>query len=665
MTSSFLKSFFLTYGRFRVFKEDVIKMKKNMNIKTLLLIGISVLLTLTNVQAADKKAEHLPLDAFAMLPAISDASVSKDGKQLAYLRAINKEGNYIVEIRQTDDLSKKPIRLGADHMEITGFSWLNNKKIAVFFRQKIKDGGKNYWTSKLAIINADGKGSWLELFKKDRRASFSLMDLLPNNDDEILIEYDVNRNQYPDVVRFNINNGRTRTILRGNKKRSSGFVADHDGEVRAVGGYNQSENSLDLYARVKGDSDWKLVYQNFAKERDNFDFLGFAHNSDNEIYVNANRGEDKTGIYLYNIETGKYSERLFGIGKVNADGIITSRKKANRGELLGYRYTTKHPMRYYTNEKEAGFYNGIKAMFKGKFVSIRSRSEDDNTVVIQTISGKDPGTYYLLKNKNKLEKIGEKFPLLKPEHLAKVKYISYKARDGRKIPAYVTIPNGKKPYPTVVMPHGGPWVRDVTIYDEWAQLLAHHGYLVIQPQYRGSTGFGLDHWKAGDKKWGLSMQDDLDDGAQFLVKKGLADENRLIMFGWSYGGYAAFAGSMRDNNIYQCTVAGAGVSNLNRVNSTISHPFGRASQRPTIAGVSPIEHVEKVNVPILIVHGDMDKIVPIIHSQNFVEKLEAANKDFKYVELKSLGHKSNMFSYQHKSKFYSELLNWLESKCGS
>ena len=639
----------------------------NKIISAFLFLSISATAFLLPVQAKNASATKdakLSLDAFAMLPAIKSAKVSADGKHLAFVKATSKQGGYVIEIRQTADLTKKPVVLGADRMQITGFTWLNNTKIGVYFQQKLKDGGKTYWVSKFAIVNANGKGKWLVPFKKDSKASFSLMDTLPSDKDEILINYDINHNRYPDIIRFNVNNGRTKTVMRGNSKRSSGFIADNEGVIRIASSFNPADNSIDVYARLKGDSSWELVHKNRATDRENFDFLGFSRENPNEVYVNANLGEDKTGIYLFNLKTRKYSDRLFGLDNVDAGGILTSHREEDNGKLLGFYYTTKHTERYYTDEKASKFYDSIKGLFKGKVVSISSRSDDNNAMVVKTSSSKDPGTFYLLLNQNKLEKIGQKYPLLKPEDLAKVKYITYKARDGLKIPAYVTIPHGKKPYPTVVLPHGGPWVRDQIVYDEWAQLLAYNGYLVIQPQYRGSTGYGLNHWKVGDKKWGLTMQDDLDDAAQFLVKKGLAQKDRLMMFGWSYGGYAAFAASMRENNIYQCVVAGAGVSDLNRTNSTISHPFGRASQRPTIAGVSPIEHVDKVNVPILVVHGDMDKIVPVKHSQEFVEQLEDLGKDYKYLEFKGLGHKSYMFSYDDKIKFYTELLNWLDTKCG-
>ncbi|VAV98437.1 Prolyl oligopeptidase family protein, partial [hydrothermal vent metagenome] len=220
------------------------------------------------------------------------------------------------------------------------------------------------------------------------------------------------------------------------------------------------------------------------------------------------------------------------------------------------------------------------------------------------------------------------------------------------------------PYPAVIMPHGGPWAQDFPGYDEWAQLLAHHGYLVIQPQFRGSVGFGLAHWKAGDKKWGLEMQDDLDDGMAYLVKKGLADENRLAMFGWSYGGYAAFAASMRENNIYKCAVAGAGVSDMSKISADIfDNFFSRKVQGPTVKGVSPIDHVDKVNIPIFVIHGDIDQRVNIYHSRAFVKKLKEFNKDYKYTELKGADHFSNTLFYDHKKIFYSELIDWLDNKC--
>ena len=161
------------------------------------------------------------------------------------------------------------------------------------------------------------------------------------------------------------------------------------------------------------------------------------------------------------------------------------------------------------------------------------------------------------------------------------------------------------------------------------------------------------------------MQDDNDDAAMYLVDKGLADKDKLAIFGWSYGGYAAFAGSMRKDNIYQCSIAGAGVTDLSRITATLfgASRYGRIYQAPTVKGVSPIEHVKDVNVPLLIIHGDIDQRVPIEQSRLFVDELKKLDKDFKYIELKGADHFSNTLYYRHKTEFYTALLDWLKNKC--
>jgi len=603
----------------------------------------------------------LPLDAFAMMPVIRSVSVSDNGKKIAIVRATSKSGNYIIEIRDTRNLAKKPVTLGADKMMVSGISWLNNDRIGVSFRQILKDGSRKYWVNQFAITDANGKGKWLMPTKSKKIRGFKVVNMLRDNKNEVLVETDINNNFIPDVIRYNIKTGRSVAVMRGNTKIQGGFIADHDGEIRAASGWNGSDETIDLFARLKGDDNWKVIHKISPKKREKYDFLAFSNENPNEVYVNANMGEDTTGIYLYNIKTAKYSERLFGLKTVDSSGVILNKD----GDFQGYSYISKSYKRYFIDENEQALYDSLQTLFKDKNVSIISRSDDDNALVIRTNSSKDSGSFYLLTDKSKLQKIGERLPLLTADKLADVKYISYKARDGRKIRAYLTLPQGEGPHSAIVLPHGGPWARDTVVFDEWSQLLASRGYVVIQPNYRGSEGYGLDHWMAGDKNWGLKMQDDLDDAAMYLVNKDLTTKDKLAMFGWSYGGYAAFAASMREDNIYQCTVAGAGVSDLNSINATLNESkFSRELQRPTIKGISPYAQVEKVNIPILVIHGDIDSRVPISHSRKFVSELKKYNKDYKYVELKDADHFSDTLFYNHKTKFYSTLIDWLDNKCG-
>lgn len=627
--------------------------------KCVLLFTFTIVFSLNSVAAETKFDE---IEAFSVLPFIRSVAVSPDGKHLSVIRSTSKNGDYIIEIYDTNDLKKTPVTLGANKMLVSSVVWLNNTRIAVNFRQILEERAHKYWVSKFAITSIDGKSDWLVPFAKAKRGGFQLIDTLPADDDNILVYGDANDNYVPDVIKLNVNTGSNAILVRGSDKINGGFIADYKGDIRVGQGWNLANNSIDIYVRKSGSDDWQLLKQISAKSRENYEVVGFNKSNLNQIYVLMNHGENTKGIYLYDIDKETYSARQYGLQGVDIDAVRFNKQH----ELASFTYTKKQPVQYFIDKKEEALNQQLAQLFPKQYVSIISRSDADEQFVVRVMSAKNPGEYYLLNGKGQLQKIGPSRPLLTEDQLASVKYISYSARDGKKIRAYVTIPTkGKAPYPTVVLPHGGPWARDVVIFDEWSQLLAHHGFLVIQPNFRGSTGYGLDFWMAGDKNWGLKMQDDLDDAAQFLVGKGLADPKKLAMFGWSYGGYAAFVSSMRENNIYQCSIAGAGVSDLSRVNATLNdNRYLSILQEPTIKGISPVEQVKNVNVPILVIHGDIDSRVPIEHSHAFVEKLKEYNKDYKYVELKDADHFSDTLFYDNKVMLYQSILAWLDNKCG-
>ena len=215
-------------------------------------------------------------------------------------------------------------------------------------------------------------------------------------------------------------------------------------------------------------------------------------------------------------------------------------------------------------------------------------------------------------------------------------------------------------------PHGGPVARDYWGFDLWPQLLASQGYLVIQPQFRISTGFGREHLEAGFAQWGLALQDDLDDAAQHLVEQKLADPNRLAIFGWSYGGYASFVGAARDPNPYQCAIAGAGVADLPYFRAWLADngDFSEKAYRPTIGGLNALEMAESVDVPILVIHGDLDERVPVAESRKFVAELKKHGKHHKYIELEGANHFFGTIFYRHWMEMFPAMIDWLDSTCG-
>lgn len=607
-------------------------------------------------------AENSAMIAWTMDDVIQSVDVSLDGKEIMVLRAASKEGPYVIEVYKTGKLDAEPVRFGGGKTQILQAGWVANGFLYVDAYRDLRRANRFNQERRQAIIKSNGKGDWVEI-DKDHQVTF--VNRLPDQENWILISTDINDNDIPDIVKFNIRTGAKVSVHRGTSKIPGGYGVDFDGTVRFASAYDFAVNGFKTWARKKGKDDWILINTTTSKGRERYGVAGIDKENPNQFIIAAHRGENTVGLYFLDLDTMAYSERLFGHPTYDAGGVIRSQKDADRGRILGFSYTGKYLKRYFIDEAEKALYDGIGALFEGDNITLESRSEDDNVIIVFTQSAKNPGAYYLLENKSKLTFLGNRKPLLKKEMLSDVKYVSYKARDGRKIRTYVTLPtSGEKPFPTVVMPHGGPWSRDSQLYDEWAQLMAYKGYMVVQPQFRGSAGLGLDLWLAGDAKWGHEMQDDLDDAVLFLVKRGLADRERLAIHGYSYGGYAAFAATVRANPLYKCAIAGAGVSDLNSIGAGLSqNPFLRELQKPTIKGVSPIDHVKDASIPILVMHGDRDTIAHTKHSRWFVAELKKYNKEHKYIEIEGMRHQGWTWTQKHREIYYTNLIDWLDNRC--
>ena len=225
---------------------------------------------------------------------------------------------------------------------------------------------------------------------------------------------------------------------------------------------------------------------------------------------------------------------------------------------------------------------------------------------------------------------------------------------------------GDAPRPTIIHPHGGPWARDFGGWDSsgWVQFLTSRGYHVLQPQYRGSQGFGRELWLAGDNEWGQKMQDDKDDGAAWLVSEGYADPDRIAIFGYSYGGFAAFAATVRENGPYQCAIAGAGVSNLALFRTKVSeNRISRAVQGHTMTGMDPLANSDHAVLPILVYHGDRDVRVPIKDGRDFYNAVK--NKvPAKFLSMKDMGHQGVLWSPENHRESLEAIDDFLRNDCG-
>jgi dipeptidyl aminopeptidase/acylaminoacyl peptidase len=322
--------------------------------------------------------------------------------------------------------------------------------------------------------------------------------------------------------------------------------------------------------------------------------------------------------------------------------------------VVGFEVGGLTPRQHWTNAERAAQQRALASAFPGRDVRVLERSTSGQRVLALVQSATRPPEFYLVDlDRSKADLIGEAYPALAGVKLGEQRAITYDSRDGARIPAYLTLPPGaaERSLPLVVLPHGGPEARDDAGFDWWAQFLATRGYAVLQPQFRGSTGFGRTHRLAGYGEWGGRMQDDVTDGVRHLVATGLADPTRVCIVGASYGGYAALAGAAFTPQLYACAISVNGVSDLPIMLAEVARTEGRQSDAlaywkdhigaatdAKVAQRSPARAADAVRAPVLLLHGTEDTVVPAAQSRTMAKALAAAGKAHRLVMLPGEDH---------------------------
>lgn len=637
---------------------------------------------------AEAAAQSIPVEAWALRSVVNNVQVSPDGKHVLVHVIESKEGDYLLKIYKTEDMSKPFRVLNADPMEIFSAGWVGNNHIFgnawKIVRKSVKRPEQDIRSYKSLFYNLEeNKFSEVD-------GNFGLVSSLPNEPNYILISQG---NAIPDPTgvdpfdfarprayyRVNLNSGAKSLVLKGNDKfRTASF--DGDGNPLASQRIAPGSNETEYYFREPGDGSWGNPSQSLKFDLDEHDNLyrvlsGFVGNvlrdpqNPHQAYIIwLADGDDKAALWKYDSRSDQLIEKVFEAPDGDVMGMQTHSIPGNNS-LVAAIYPGDKPMRHWFDQEEKALHEALEAQIPhAHFVSITSRSRDGNTMIVRNIGPKDPGSYWLVKD-GQMGKLGSRNPLLDPRRLADVEFIKYPARDGHMIPAYVTKPKGEGPFPLVVVPHGGPHVNEIIMFDEWGQMLADNGYMVLQPQYRMSTGWGKKHFDDAYGQHGLLMQDDKDDGAKYLIDQGLVDPDRVAMFGWSYGGYAALVALSRENNLYQCAVAGAAVADPEKVykmrrGSNDPKALDDWSQRRGMIGINPIKEVSKVNIPLLMVHPDDDRRVMYFNFEDYKKEFEKAGKNGQFMTLEAADHFSVTHMYNHQQQFYTKLLDYLKNDCG-
>lgn len=597
---------------------------------------------------------QLSLEAFFKNPVASSVTISPNGQWLAALQPNN--GRMNAAIREINGKDWKTITNVTDR-DIANLFWKSDDTLLF-----IKDfgGDENFHVFSVNIKTSETKD--LTPFK-GARANI-LDDLEGSSDTDIIVGINKRDAKVFDVYRINTVTGAIDMILE-NTKNYMGYSFDNKGELRIAVASDGVNNTY--YYRDSGKGEFKkIVTLNF---KESFSPVAFDKNNKN-LYALSNIGRNTSAVVEVNPKTGKTIKTLYTNKDYDVSGLNYSKY---RKELTGATYVDWKVQKHFFSKYYKDIFEDLAQQLPGKEVQINSSNKSEDHFVVVTYSDRTRSQYYTYDAKNKkLDFLLDSAPWIKEADMAEMKAIQYKSRDGLTIHGYLTLPKNSdgKNLPVVVNPHGGPWARDVWGYNSQVQFLASRGYAVFQMNFRGSTGYGRKFWQASFKQWGLKMQDDITDGVNWLVSQGIADKNRVAIYGGSYGGYATLAGLAFTPDLYRCGVDYVGVSNIFTLMETvppywlpmrekfyemIGHP---EKEKALIEKASPLFSADKIKAPLFVAQGAQDPRVKKAESDQIVNALKKRGIDVPYLVKDNEGH--GFRNEENRFEFYKQMEAFLD-----
>lgn len=617
-------------------------------------------------------------------------TISPDGKHIAGIAAGAPGRPPVIKVWKTDDMAKAPVVIGSTRMRFGGVRFIKNDRLMVFADQPVAAGAGSDWFRKVLFTDLEGKE-----FIEPLRAAFSVLQTaqadffhrLPGDPDHILMQYgEVFEGQ--DIFKVNVRTGVGSRLTRiADDEGVSSLGVTKAGALRMKQTVEPKDGDyiVKTFVRQTATAPWveMLPLRDSIKARDNIGPVRLSQDG-TKLWFVSDRGSNFMKAFELNTTTQVVSEPIFQNTEFNASGIVFwTGSEAEDDDvdvpIAGFCSSGPSTECVYIDPTMKRIHDTLQSQFPGTSVNLDRVLQGGKIVLARVTAANFPDTWYLFKDGRQLTKIGSVLEGFDPANLAPAQWVTYKARDGLDIPAIVYLPprydaarDGK--IPLVVMPHGGPWSRDDMDYDisNWSQMLATRGFAVIQPQYRGSTDLGRKLWVAGDNQWGGKMQDDKDDGARWLVAQGVADPSRMMMFGYSYGGFAAASAATRSSvesaGLYQCAIAGGPAIDLQRIGTDWGDGrIQRLRQGRTVGGVDPYQNLDKVKIPWLVFHGSYDHQADVIHSRTTAAKIRQVNPsaNFRYVEIPGMSHTLGEMTPEHREQFIPLMLDMLDNNCGN
>jgi dienelactone hydrolase len=596
------------------------------------------------------------VEAFGSLPEFADASLSPDGTHIAILRPM-KDGTAVF-VYDTANFGAPPHPFGIPDSVADFCIWPNNARVVCSFRKNLKQRYSrdiHQW-SRVISMNADGSNPVVllhdEPFLKYNLGN-SIVDMPPEEPNHVYMTgWETNAmmhgdpfqyfdEMYLNLFRVNVTNGLAEMVLHGTTNEIEIFMDGHGHPIGRVDQDSGIRNHVFLGTREVGDFD--------ATGGAPIEFEGLTADDNPSLAVEYAGDTGTTGLYTWQ-SPGGVGRALFADPQYDVDEVVTDRSGTR---VTGVRFADDRMRTHYFDPAMQKIQNQLEAALPGQSIRILSQDASGAAYAVQADGPRNPPVLAIFRPATRQLSITlDAYPLLQSADLGEMKPYPYKSRDGLDIHAYLTLPPGRDPHklPTVILAHGGPESRDLLHFDWMAQFLASRGYAVLQPNFRGSSGYGARFVRAGDGEWANKVQFDVQDGVKKLIDDGIADAKRICIVGASYGGYMALAGATFSPDLYACAVSYAGISDIPRIlytgtrfkseAITVWEKRIGASRTDTdkLYPQSPAKHADAVKIPILLIHSTKDVTVPIEQSEIEEAALKRFGKPVEFVKLDGDDH---------------------------
>ncbi len=621
-------------------------------------------------------ANSIPVSDFYKRPPMTGFQLSPNGKYLAAVVPIGQRRN--VAVIDLETRKAWPVT-SITKQDIGGFVWASDDRLLFFLDNEGNE------SRGIFAVDRDGKNPkmLIEPPESQMRAGrfevlgADIVSLMENDPERVLIS--VSRVQEEGIVQdietLNIYTGKRLRKIKNPGKITS-WIADRNGEVIGAVRVEGVETSF-LFR-----SDESKEFEEWSRSRTGQPSWSPAYISQNreKWYVSsrldaAGNARDKAAIFRFDPKTRKIGELVYEHPDVDVGGVLGSRVA---DDMIGVSYSADKPQQVIFDPKLKELQTTLKARFPNQQVFLSSASRDEQKMIFAVTSSTNPGRFFLFdRSKNAFEELASVLPWLKESELSPMKPLKIAARDGLMLPSYLTIPrqsNGKN-LPLVLMPHGGPRARDFYGFDPLVQIMANRGYAVLQVNFRGSVGYGLAFDKAGWREWGGAMQQDLIDALKWTIAEGIADPQRLCIFGASYGGYATMMGLVQNPELFKCGINYVGVTDLPLLLRTIPRAWepirediklqigDGKSDLAELEARSPTRFADRIKAPVLMAYGARDPRVVLEHARMMERELKKNAVPYELIVKKDEGHGYAKFDNQ--VEFGEKVVAFLDKHIGA